>query len=94
MTLANLAAHAPAWSDLLHQVGLERRRSLAARNATRAGWFGLGLIAGSGLAVLLTPRNGPEVRERLGHQARRAREYVAPREDHPGEESYPANVTS
>jgi len=78
MTLANLAAHAPAWYELLHQVGLQRRRSLAARTASRAGWFGLGVVAGSGLAVLLTPRSGPEVRERLSWQARRARDYVAP----------------
>jgi len=78
MTLANLASQAPAWYDLLHQIGLERSRSRAVRAATRAGWFGLGAIAGGAVAILLTPRTGPEVRERLGEQARRARDYVAP----------------
>ena len=81
MTLANIAAHAPAWYELLHRVGLESRRSLALRSAQRAGWFGLGLVAGGGLALLLTPRTGPELRERLGEQAKRAREYVAPGDD-------------
>lgn len=81
MTLANVASQLPAWYELLHQVGLERRRNAAARAALRAGWFGLGLVAGGGLAVLLTPRSGPEVRQRLGRQARRARDYVASETD-------------
>jgi hypothetical protein len=78
MTLANLAAHAPAWYDLLNQVGLQRRQTLAYRAAARAGWIGLGVLAGGGLAILLTPRSGPEMRERLGQQAQRARDYVTP----------------
>jgi hypothetical protein len=83
MTLANLAAHAPAWYDLLNQVGLQRRQTAATRAATRAGWFGLGVLAGSGLAVLLTPRSGPEMRQRLGEQAQRARDYVTPTDEAP-----------
>ena len=51
------------------------------RAASRAGWIGVGMAVGSGLAMLFTPRSGPEVRERLGEQAKRARDYVAPHED-------------
>lgn len=81
MTLADLATRAPSAYDLLYRIGLERRRSRAMRAASRAGWIGVGMAVGSGLAMLFTPRSGPEVRERLGEQAKRARDYVAPHED-------------
>ena len=76
MTIANLASHAPAVYELLHRIGLERRRSRAIRAAKCAGWMGVGLAVGSGLALLLAPRSGPETRERLGEQAKRARDYL------------------
>ncbi len=80
--LASLAAsRAPSPYEVLYRLGLERRPSAAARNAARAGWVGLGLAVGSGLALLLTPRRGAEMRERLGEQAKRARDYVAPHEE-------------
>jgi hypothetical protein len=78
MTIANLASQAPMAYELLRRIGLERRRSRAVRAATCAGWLGVGLALGGGLAMLLTPRTGPEMRERLGEQAKRARDYVAP----------------
>ena len=81
MTIADLASRAPSAYDLLYRIGLERRRSRAIRAASCAGWLGLGMAVGSGLALLFTPRSGPEVRERLGEQARRAREYVAPSDE-------------
>jgi hypothetical protein len=81
MTIADLASRAPSAYDLLYRIGLERRRSRAIRAASRAGWIGVGMAVGSGLAMLFTPRSGPEVRERLGEQAKRARDYVAPPED-------------
>jgi hypothetical protein len=81
MTIAELASHAPTAYDLLYRLGLERRRSRAMRAASCAGWLGVGMAVGGGLAMLFTPRSGPEVRERLGEQAKRAREYVAPPED-------------
>ena len=84
MSIADLATRAPSAYDLLNRIGLERRRSRARRAASCAGWLGVGMAVGSGLAMLLTPRSGPEVRERLGEQAKRARDYVAPGE---GEES-------
>jgi hypothetical protein len=81
MTLANLASHAPSAYDLLYRIGLERRRSRAIRAASRAGWIGVGMAMGGGLTLLLAPRFGAEVREAIGEQAKRARSYVAPRDE-------------
>lgn len=81
MTIADLASRAPSTYDLLHRIGLERRRSRALRAASCVGWLGLGMAVGGGLAMLFSPRSGPEVRERLGEQAKRARDYVAPSDD-------------
>ena len=87
MTLANLASHAPSAydllnrMDLLNRIGLERRRSRGSRAFSRAGWIGIGLAMGGGLALLLAPRVRSEVRETIGEQARRARSYVAPHEE-------------
>jgi len=74
--LANLASRAPIAYELLHRIGLERRRSRAIRAASCAGWIGVGMAVGSGLTLLLTPRSGPEMREHLGEHAKRARAYV------------------
>ena len=79
MTLANLASHAPSAYDLLNRIGLERRRTRAFRAASCAGWIGVGMAMGGGLALLLAPRVRSEVTEAIGEQARRARSYVAPR---------------
>ena len=79
-TMSNLAAFAPSAYDLLHRIGLERRRSRAMRAASCAGWIGLGMAMGSGMFLLFNSRNGPVVRERLAERVRRAREYVAPSE--------------
>jgi hypothetical protein len=76
MTIANFASHAPKAYELLHRIGLDRRRSRAIRLASCAGWIGVGMAVGGGLALLLTPRSGPEMRERLGEQGKRARDYL------------------
>ncbi len=77
-SLATLAAHAPSTAELLRWVGLQRRRNRMARIAQGASWFGVGVAVGGGLALLLTPHSGSEMRRRLGGQAQRAREYVTP----------------
>lgn len=77
-SIASLAAHAPSASELLGWVGLQRRRNRVSRLAQGASWFGAGVALGGGLALLLTPHNGPEMRRRLGGQVQRARYYVAP----------------
>jgi hypothetical protein len=76
MPIANLASYAPIAYELLHRISLERRRSRALRVASCAGWIGMGMAVGSGLTLLLTPRSGPEMRERLSERAKRARGYV------------------
>lgn len=77
-SLAALAAHAPSAAEALRWVGLQRSRGRMTRVAQGAGWFGAGVALGSGLALLLTPHNGSEMRRRLSGQAQRARDYVAP----------------
>jgi hypothetical protein len=79
VTLADLAAQAPQMYQLLNRVGLQRRRHRATRVAQSAGWFGAGVALGTGIATLLTPESGPEMRRRLSKRAQRVREYVAPR---------------
>ena len=78
VTLADLAAQAPQMYQLLNRVGLQRRRTRAVRAAQSAGWFGAGVALGTGIATLLTPNSGPEMRRRLSKRAQRVRDYVAP----------------
>lgn len=84
MSLASLGAQAPAVYELVRQIGLRRRRSRAVRAAERAGWFGAGAALGGGLALLLAPRNGRELRRRLASHKRRARGSVPRDPVHPG----------
>jgi hypothetical protein len=79
-SLAGLAAQAPQMYDLLHRVGLQRRRNRAARMARSAGWFGAGVAVGAGLSSLLSQGGGQQLKERISTQARRVRDYVAPAE--------------
>lgn len=89
MTLANLASQAasraPSAVELLNRIGLERRRTRARRVASRAGWLGVGMAMGGGLAMLFAPRNGQEVRESITESAKRARNYVAPTDGAPSQ---------
>jgi len=58
--------------DLLEKVGLEARRTLPEKVLPCIVLFGAGLIVGAGLAALLTPRSGPELRHQLKHRLSRA----------------------
>ena len=78
-SLADLAAQAPNLYQLMNRVGAQRRRRRAASVAERAGWLGAGLALGAGVATLLTPNTGAEMRRRLSARAQRVREYVAPK---------------
>jgi hypothetical protein len=49
--------------DLLARVGLEARRSSASHLAFALELFGLGLLVGAGIALLLTPKSGRELRD-------------------------------
>ena len=74
--LSTLSHQWPAALHLAERVGLYRQRTLRRRRIERAGLFGAGLAIGSGLAVLLAPRSGPETRRRLRSRLEDAREYV------------------
>lgn len=80
VSLAELAAQAPSVYQMLNRANVQRRRRRA-RAMQRAGWFGAGVALGSGIATLLTPKTGPEMRRRLSNGARRARQYVAPKDE-------------
>jgi hypothetical protein len=78
-SLADLAAQAPGLYHLVSRVGAQRRRRRAPGVAERAGWLGVGLALGAGVATLLAPNTGAETRRRLSARAQRVREYVAPK---------------
>lgn len=76
-SLTSLAAQAPDFYKLANAVGQYRRRRRAERIIHRAGWIGAGALVGVGLAALLTPKTGPEIRRKISDQAGRVRDYVA-----------------
>ena len=77
-SLAEFANQVPNIYKMLNQVGSLRRRQRTARIARHAAWLGAGLVLGAGLATLLSPTTGAQVRRRLSDQAKRVRGYVAP----------------
>jgi hypothetical protein len=79
VSLADLAVQAPQLIQLARRMGVQRRRQRAARAARQAGWFGAGIALGTGIATLLTPSTGPEMRRRLSARALQVRDYVAPK---------------
>ena len=52
-------------NDLLGILGLETKPSDAARLLAAIGTFGVGLLVGAGVALLLAPKPGRELREEL-----------------------------
>jgi hypothetical protein len=57
--------------DVLGMLGLEPRRSNSGRMLTALGPFGIGLLVGAGVALLLAPKPGSELRENLRAKLRR-----------------------
>jgi hypothetical protein len=57
--------------DVLGMLGLEARRSHSSRMLTTLGTFGVGLIVGAGLALLLAPKAGSDLRQTLRAKLRR-----------------------
>ena len=57
--------------DVLGMLGLEARRSQGNRLLTTLGTFGIGLLVGAGVALLLAPKAGSEVRRDLRAKLRR-----------------------
>jgi hypothetical protein len=60
--------------DILDMLGLETKSSTAGWVAGTLGTFGLGLLVGAGLGLLLAPKPGRELREDLRDKLRRAPE--------------------
>ena len=52
--------------DILHALGLEKKRSSAEKMLPMIGIFGAGLLVGAGVALLLSPKTGREIREAIG----------------------------
>jgi YtxH-like protein len=60
--------------DVLGLVGLETKHSMAADIGMTLGTFGVGLLVGAGIALLLAPKPGAELREDIREKLRRSRE--------------------
>jgi hypothetical protein len=58
--------------EILGLLGLETRSSTAATVAGTLGTFGIGLLVGAGIALLLAPKPGRQLREDLRERLRRA----------------------
>ena len=57
--------------DVLGMLGLEARRSHSSRLLKTLGTFGIGLLVGAGVALLLAPKAGSELRQDLRAKLRR-----------------------
>jgi hypothetical protein len=54
--------------DILHALGLEKKRGGAEKMLPMIGIFGAGLLVGAGIALLLSPKSGREIRDAIGGQ--------------------------
>jgi hypothetical protein len=78
-SLAEIAQQTPQLYRMLSQVAGQSRRRRTARIIQNGAWLGAGLVVGAGLAALLSPTTGAQVRRRLAYGAERVRGYVASR---------------
>lgn len=53
-------------TDLLHMIGLQPKRSVASYLLPGLGLLGVGLLAGTGLGLLIAPRRGVDTRRMVG----------------------------
>ncbi len=63
--------------DLLGLLGLETKPSTGAWLSGAVGTFGLGLLVGAGIALILAPKPGRELRDDLRERLRRTPEGAA-----------------
>jgi hypothetical protein len=59
--------------DLLHSIGLQTRRTTTDYLMPALGIFGVGILVGAGVGLLLAPKPGSELRHQLGSVVRRRR---------------------
>jgi len=64
--------------DLLGLMGLETKSSTAGYLAGTLGTFGVGLLVGAGIALLLAPKPGSELREDIRDKLRRTADDAIP----------------
>jgi len=57
--------------DVLAMLGLQARESGTARLLGALGTFGVGILVGAGVALLLAPKAGRELRHDIGRKLRR-----------------------
>jgi gas vesicle protein len=57
--------------DILGALGLTTRPTISQRMVSSIGLFGLGALVGAGVALLLAPSSGEDLREGLGNRIRR-----------------------
>jgi len=58
--------------EILNMLGLETKSSTASWVAGTLGTFGLGLLVGAGIALMLAPKPGRELRGEIRDRLRRA----------------------
>jgi gas vesicle protein len=63
--------------DILGALGLQTRSSTASWVLGTLGLFGLGMVVGAGVALMLAPKPGAELRRDLEGRIRSVRERVA-----------------
>lgn len=76
MELSKLAGSMPAAEDIVRALGLQQRRSSGPDMVPSLALFGAGLLVGAGLALLLAPTSGRELREEITERANDLRERV------------------
>jgi gas vesicle protein len=59
--------------DILAALGLETKSGFSERLLGTLGIFGAGLLVGAGVALMLAPKSGTELREDLGERFRKMR---------------------
>jgi YtxH-like protein len=60
--------------DILAALGLESKATTTERVLGSIGIFGVGLLVGAGVALLLAPKSGEDLREDLGQRIRNLRQ--------------------
>ena len=58
----------PTSDSLLKAIGLQQQRPVTEGSAAMLGVMGLGILVGVGVALLLAPLTGRELREKLGQR--------------------------
>jgi uncharacterized membrane protein YebE (DUF533 family) len=60
--------------DILEMIGLQRKASTGSFLASALSTFGIGILVGAGIGLLMAPKSGRELRENLRDRLRRVPE--------------------